>query len=132
MSIVLFNVIPQLIDIVVACTYLAFKMQPWAAVIVFVTVGRGGVGAGSGRVGLGCFPPFPRRKAGAVPYVMRGRVALRLCALRGAGGSPCNHVYVGGVAQVWLCAHVETGRAACRHPVGTSGACPSSPTPCGP
>ncbi|KAG2448895.1 hypothetical protein HYH02_006243 [Chlamydomonas schloesseri] len=37
-SIVLFNVVPQLIDIVVACTYLAFKMQPWAAVIVFVTV----------------------------------------------------------------------------------------------
>ncbi len=38
----LFNVIPQLIDIVVACTYLALKMQPWAAVIVFITVGRGG------------------------------------------------------------------------------------------
>ncbi|GLI64082.1 hypothetical protein VaNZ11_007251, partial [Volvox africanus] len=37
-SIVLFNVIPQLIDIVVACTYLALKMQPWAAVIVFITV----------------------------------------------------------------------------------------------
>ncbi|KXZ43254.1 hypothetical protein GPECTOR_96g720 [Gonium pectorale] len=37
-SIVLFNVIPQLIDIVVACTYLALRMQPWAAVIVFITV----------------------------------------------------------------------------------------------
>ncbi|GFR40170.1 hypothetical protein Agub_g727 [Astrephomene gubernaculifera] len=37
-SIVLFNVIPQLIDIVVACTYLAVRMQPWAAVIVFITV----------------------------------------------------------------------------------------------
>lgn len=38
MSIVLFNVAPQLIDIVVACTYLAVRLQPWAAVIVFVTV----------------------------------------------------------------------------------------------
>ncbi|KAG2501077.1 hypothetical protein HYH03_000896 [Edaphochlamys debaryana] len=37
-SIVLFNVVPQLIDIVVACTYLALKLQPWAAVIVFITV----------------------------------------------------------------------------------------------
>ncbi len=34
----LFNVIPQLLDIVVACTYLALYMQPWAAGIVFVTV----------------------------------------------------------------------------------------------
>ncbi len=37
-SIVLFNVVPQLVDIVVACIYLALKLQPWAAVIVFVTV----------------------------------------------------------------------------------------------
>ena len=28
----------QVADIVVACTYLAVKMQPWAAIIVFVTV----------------------------------------------------------------------------------------------
>ena len=37
-SIVLFNVTPQLLDIVVACGYLALYMQPWAAGIVFVTV----------------------------------------------------------------------------------------------
>ncbi|KAG1666247.1 hypothetical protein FOA52_011549 [Chlamydomonas sp. UWO 241] len=37
-SIVLFNVLPQIADIVVACTYLALKMQPFAAGIVFVTV----------------------------------------------------------------------------------------------
>ena len=28
----------QVADILVACTYLAVKMQPWAAIIVFVTV----------------------------------------------------------------------------------------------
>lgn len=37
-SIVLFNVIPQMVDIVVACTYLATRMQPWVALIVLVTV----------------------------------------------------------------------------------------------
>ncbi|GAX77428.1 hypothetical protein CEUSTIGMA_g4873.t1 [Chlamydomonas eustigma] len=37
-SIVLFNVLPQVADIVVACVYLAVKMEPWAALIVFVTV----------------------------------------------------------------------------------------------
>lgn len=37
-SIVLFNVVPQLLDIGVACAYLAITMQPWAAAIVFVTV----------------------------------------------------------------------------------------------
>mmetsp|Transcript_18402 Transcript_18402/g.51583 ORF Transcript_18402/g.51583 Transcript_18402/m.51583 type:complete len:1155 (+) Transcript_18402:140-3604(+) len=37
-EIVMFNVLPQLVDIVAACTYLAAAMQPWAAVIVAVTV----------------------------------------------------------------------------------------------
>lgn len=35
---VLFNVIPQTIDITLACAYLAAKMQPWVALIVLVTV----------------------------------------------------------------------------------------------
>lgn len=38
MSIVLFNVLPQMADITVACIYLATAMQPWAAAIVAVTV----------------------------------------------------------------------------------------------
>lgn len=37
-NIILFNVVPQMIDIVVACTYLATRMQPWVAAIVLVTV----------------------------------------------------------------------------------------------
>lgn len=37
-SIVLFNVIPQMIDVVVACMYLAARMQLWVACIVMVTV----------------------------------------------------------------------------------------------
>jgi ABC-type transport system involved in Fe-S cluster assembly fused permease/ATPase subunit len=37
-AIVLFNVLPQMIDIVVACAYLAGKMEPWVALIVLVTV----------------------------------------------------------------------------------------------
>jgi ATP-binding cassette subfamily B (MDR/TAP) protein 6 len=37
-SIVLFNVLPQMVDIVVACTYLAARMQPWVALIVLITV----------------------------------------------------------------------------------------------
>lgn len=37
-SIVLFNVIPQTIDIVVAVAYLASRMEPYVAIIVLVTV----------------------------------------------------------------------------------------------
>lgn len=40
MSIILFNVMPQLIDILVACTYLAAALKgPWVALIVLFTVG---------------------------------------------------------------------------------------------
>jgi ATP-binding cassette subfamily B (MDR/TAP) protein 6 len=36
----LFNVVPQLIDILVACTYLASALKgPWVALIVLFTVG---------------------------------------------------------------------------------------------
>lgn len=39
-SIILFNVLPQLIDILVACTYLASALKgPWVALIVLFTVG---------------------------------------------------------------------------------------------
>jgi ATP-binding cassette subfamily B (MDR/TAP) protein 6 len=39
-SILLFNVMPQLIDILVACTYLAAALKgPWVAIIVLFTVG---------------------------------------------------------------------------------------------
>lgn len=38
MQVVLFNVLPQLIDITVTCVYLALKLEKWIAVIVFVTV----------------------------------------------------------------------------------------------
>jgi hypothetical protein len=37
-AIVLFNVLPQMVDIVMACSYLAARMQPWVAVIVLITV----------------------------------------------------------------------------------------------
>lgn len=40
MSIILFNVMPQMIDILVACTYLASALKgPWVALIVLFTVG---------------------------------------------------------------------------------------------
>ncbi len=38
MSVVLFNVIPQIIDVASACIYMAVALEPWVAVIVFVTV----------------------------------------------------------------------------------------------
>lgn len=39
-SIILFNVLPQLVDILVACTYLASALKgPWVALIVLFTVG---------------------------------------------------------------------------------------------
>ena len=37
-EVVLFNVAPQSVDIVLACAYLAARMQPWVAAIVLVTV----------------------------------------------------------------------------------------------
>ncbi|KAI8474748.1 MAG: ABC transporter type 1, transmembrane domain-containing protein [Monoraphidium minutum] len=37
-SIVLFNVLPSMVDIIVACSYLAGRMEPWVALIVLVTV----------------------------------------------------------------------------------------------
>lgn len=49
MSVVLFNVVPQLIDVAVACTYMAAKLQPWTAIIVFVTGGEGAVWGGEQR-----------------------------------------------------------------------------------
>ena len=36
LSMVLFGTFPQLFDIVVSCAYLAFALQPWIALIVFV------------------------------------------------------------------------------------------------
>ena len=45
MSVVLFNVVPQLIDVVAACTYMAVRLQPWTAIIVFVTGRTHGLGA---------------------------------------------------------------------------------------
>lgn len=39
MSIVLFNVLPSMVDILAACSYLAGRMEPWVALIVLV---RGG------------------------------------------------------------------------------------------
>ena len=37
-SIVLFNVLPQMVDIVISCSYLAARMEPWVAIIVLITV----------------------------------------------------------------------------------------------
>ena len=47
MSVVLFSVIPQLVDVLAACTYMAARLQPWTAIIVACT------GAGPARGG-GC------------------------------------------------------------------------------
>ncbi|KAK9811422.1 hypothetical protein WJX72_003723 [[Myrmecia] bisecta] len=38
LAVVLFNVVPQVIDIVAACIYMASALQGWVALIVFVTV----------------------------------------------------------------------------------------------
>ncbi|PSC68384.1 ATP-binding cassette sub-family B member mitochondrial [Micractinium conductrix] len=38
MSVVLFSVIPQLVDVLAACTYMAARLQPWTAIIVACTV----------------------------------------------------------------------------------------------
>ncbi|KAL4429585.1 hypothetical protein ABPG77_008634 [Micractinium sp. CCAP 211/92] len=38
MSVVLFSVLPQLVDVLVACAYMALKLQPWTAIIVAITV----------------------------------------------------------------------------------------------
>ncbi|KAL4458403.1 hypothetical protein ABPG75_013268 [Micractinium tetrahymenae] len=38
MSVVLFSVLPQLVDVLVACLYMALKLQPWTAIIVAITV----------------------------------------------------------------------------------------------
>lgn len=40
MSVVLFSVLPQLVDVAVACTYMALKLQPWTAIVVAITGGR--------------------------------------------------------------------------------------------
>lgn len=45
MSVCLFNVVPQLVDVVAACAFIALRLQLWTAVIVFVT-GAGGRGEG--------------------------------------------------------------------------------------
>lgn len=37
MSVVLFSVLPQLVDVLVACLYMALKLQPWTAVVVAIT-----------------------------------------------------------------------------------------------
>ena len=36
---VLFNIVPQLFDIVAACIFISAALQPWIAVIVFITLG---------------------------------------------------------------------------------------------
>jgi ABC-type transport system involved in Fe-S cluster assembly fused permease/ATPase subunit len=36
---VLFNIVPQLFDIVAACIFISAALQAWIAVIVFVTLG---------------------------------------------------------------------------------------------
>ena len=38
LSTVIFNIGPQIFDIAAACVYLATALQPWIAVIVFVTL----------------------------------------------------------------------------------------------
>ncbi len=36
---VLFNIVPQLFDIVAACIFISTALEPWIAVIVFITLG---------------------------------------------------------------------------------------------
>ena len=36
---VLFNIVPQLFDIVAACIFISAALEPWIAVIVFITLG---------------------------------------------------------------------------------------------
>jgi ABC-type transport system involved in Fe-S cluster assembly fused permease/ATPase subunit len=37
--VLLFNVLPQAVDIAVACAYLSARTTPWAAVVLLFTVG---------------------------------------------------------------------------------------------
>ena len=37
MTVLLFNVLPQLADVLAACVYMALKLQPWTAIIVGMT-----------------------------------------------------------------------------------------------
>jgi hypothetical protein len=54
LSTVLFSIVPQLFDVLAASTYLASALEPWIALVVFVTVGTGRRWAlGSGRWALG-------------------------------------------------------------------------------
>ncbi|CAL8467522.1 g7060 [Coccomyxa elongata] len=39
LSTVLFNIVPQLFDIVAACIFISTALEPWIAVIVFITLG---------------------------------------------------------------------------------------------
>lgn len=87
MSIVLFNVLPQMADITVACIYLATAMQPWAAAIVAVTVAsyvpltviiteRRGGGAAWLVHGILCGPFLPHSFHASL-VLCRGGVRLR-------------------------------------------------------
>ena len=51
LSTVLFSIVPQLFDVLAASTYLASVLEPWIAVVVFVTVG-GAAGCGLARLGV--------------------------------------------------------------------------------
>jgi len=48
--VVLFSLLPQLVDVLVACSYMALKLQPWTAVVVGCT---GGVQRQQGQGELG-------------------------------------------------------------------------------
>ena len=37
MTVLLFNVLPQLADVLAACIFMAIKLQPWTAIIVGMT-----------------------------------------------------------------------------------------------
>jgi ATP-binding cassette subfamily B (MDR/TAP) protein 6 len=39
LSTVLFSIVPQLFDVLAASTYLASALEPWIALVVFITVG---------------------------------------------------------------------------------------------
>ena len=38
LSTVLFNIVPQMFDILAACIYIASVLEPWIAIIMFVTL----------------------------------------------------------------------------------------------
>lgn len=73
-QVVLFSLLPQLVDVLVACSYMALKLQPWTAVVVGCT----------GAARTGCRPVW--RCGESTPWLLslrpKGRRYGTACGVR--------------------------------------------------